>query len=127
MGFPGAGCYVLSLQRAIMTSMSGLFKILTHLYIFRSVQLAIALGRGWSKFTGEPPTAHKKSLANQAALFIVAPIAVFVHERAHAPNFTTASSGVRLCGAPRILHGTRAVMRRSKLFSWRSGAVIWSR
>lgn len=66
-----------------MTSMSGLFNILALLYIFRTVQLAITLGREWSKFTGEPLTAHKKSLANQAAFFIVVPIAVFVHELAH--------------------------------------------
>ncbi len=67
-----------------MSSIFSLFNILAILYIFRTAQLSITLWREWPEFQSEPLTAHKKSLANQASFFIAVPIAVFVHEAAHA-------------------------------------------
>ncbi|MFN2136472.1 MAG: M50 family metallopeptidase [Candidatus Promineifilaceae bacterium] len=61
-----------------------LFNILALLYIFRSVQLVITIAREWSSFTSEPLTPRSKSLADQASFFVAVPIAVFVHELAHA-------------------------------------------
>ncbi len=67
-----------------MASMFSLFNILALLYIFRSAQLSITIWREWSQIKSEPLTPHKKSLANQASFFIAVPIAVLVHESAHA-------------------------------------------
>ena len=67
-----------------MPSIFSLFNILALLYVFRTAQLSIAIGREWSDLKSEPLTPHKKSLANQASFFIAVPIAVFVHEASHA-------------------------------------------
>ena len=67
-----------------MSSIYGLFDILTILYLFRTVQLSFTIWRERSNFKSEPLTPHKKSLANQASFFIAVPISVFVHEAAHA-------------------------------------------
>ena len=67
-----------------MSSIFSLFNILAILYIIRSAQLGITIWREWPDLKSEPLTPHKKSLANQASFFIVIPIAVFVHEAAHA-------------------------------------------
>lgn len=67
-----------------MSSIFSLFNILAILYLFRAAQLSITIWREWSQLLSEPLTPHKKSLANQASFFIAVPIAVFVHEAAHA-------------------------------------------
>lgn len=67
-----------------MASMFSLFNILALLYIFRSAQLSITIWREWPQIKSEPLTPHKKSLANQASFFIAVPMAVLVHESAHA-------------------------------------------
>jgi tetratricopeptide (TPR) repeat protein len=67
-----------------MSSVFSLFNILALLYIFRSVQLSFVIWREWPELKSEPLTPHKKSLANQASFFIAVPIAVLVHEAAHA-------------------------------------------
>lgn len=67
-----------------MSSIFSLFNILAILYIFRTAQLSIIIWREWPDLKSEPLTPHKKSLANQASFFIAVPIAVFVHEAAHA-------------------------------------------
>ncbi len=67
-----------------MSSIFSLFNILAILYIFRTAQLSITIWREWPDFKSEPLTPHKKSLANQASFFIAVPIAVFIHEAAHA-------------------------------------------
>ena len=67
-----------------MPSIFSLFNILALLYVFRTAQLSITIGREWADLKSEPLTPHKKSLANQASFFIAVPIAVFVHEASHA-------------------------------------------
>ena len=67
-----------------MSSIFSLFNILAILYIFRTAQLSITIWRELTQIKSEPLTPHKKSLANQASFFIAVPIAVLVHEAAHA-------------------------------------------
>ncbi len=67
-----------------MSSIFSLFNILALVYIFRTAQISITVFREWKQIKSEPLTPHKKSLANQASFFIAVPIAVFVHEAAHA-------------------------------------------
>lgn len=67
-----------------MSLLTGLFNLLSLLYVFRSVQLAVNIGRNWTAVRQPPLTAQKKHLAEQAAFFIAVPPAVFIHELFHA-------------------------------------------
>lgn len=67
-----------------MSLLMGLFNLFSLLYVFRSVQLAVNIGRNWTAVRQPPLTAQKKNLAEQAAFFIAVPPAVFVHELFHA-------------------------------------------
>jgi len=67
-----------------MFTITSLFNIFAFLYVLRSVQLLVVIGRQWSSLRVEPLTAAKKQLAEQASFFIAVPIAVFFHELGHA-------------------------------------------
>lgn len=67
-----------------MFTISNLFNIFAILYLLRSVQLVVVIGRQWSEVRTEPLTAVKKHLADQASFFIAVPVAVFFHELGHA-------------------------------------------
>lgn len=67
-----------------MSFIAGFSNILALLYIFRSAQLTLQIGRSWTEFRQEPLTRAKQNLAEQAAFFISVPISVFVHETFHA-------------------------------------------
>lgn len=67
-----------------MSFISGFSNILSLLYLFRSVQLVVQIGRNWAAVRQEPLTREKQRLAEQAAFFISVPVAVFVHELFHA-------------------------------------------
>jgi tetratricopeptide (TPR) repeat protein len=64
--------------------MTGLFNIISILYVFRSAQLLVMIWREWSEVIQEPLTQRKKYLAEQASFFIAVPIGVFFHELGHA-------------------------------------------
>ena len=68
----------------LMTLLTGLFNLLSLLYLGRSVMLAVRLGRDWSSIRQDPLTIPKKRLAEQAAFFLGVPPSVLVHELAHA-------------------------------------------
>ena len=68
----------------IMSAIFSLFNILALLYIFRSVQLGAVIWRRRDNLRQEPLTPEKKRLGDQAAFFIAVPLAVFLHEGAHA-------------------------------------------
>lgn len=63
---------------------STLFNLITILYIFRSVQLSLAIWREWGDIRVEPLTQRKKYLAEQASFYIAVPVGVFFHELGHA-------------------------------------------
>lgn len=67
-----------------MSLISGLFNVLSLLYIFRAAQLTFQIGRNWAEVRQEPLTRAKQRLAEQAAFFISVPISVLVHELGHA-------------------------------------------
>ena len=67
-----------------MSNIFGLFNIFSLIYIFRSLQLSVTIGREWSLLVQEPLTRHKKSIAEQASFFIAVPLGVFWHEFGHA-------------------------------------------
>ncbi|MBK8985438.1 MAG: M50 family metallopeptidase [Chloroflexi bacterium] len=67
-----------------MFTITSLFDIFAFLYVLRSAQLLVTLGRQWSTFRAGPLTAAKKGLAEQSAFFIAVPLSVFFHELAHA-------------------------------------------
>lgn len=67
-----------------MSNIFGLFNIFSLIYIFRSLQLSVTIGREWSSVLQEPLTHRKKSLAEQASFFIAVPLGVFLHEFGHA-------------------------------------------
>ena len=67
-----------------MFTITSLFNIFALLYVIRSVQLLVVIGRQWTTFRAEPLTNAKKQLAEQASFFIAVPIAVFFHELGHA-------------------------------------------
>ncbi len=67
-----------------MFTITDLFNVFAFLYVLRSVQLLLVIGRQWTSLRAEPLTAAKKHLAEQASFFIAVPIAVFFHELGHA-------------------------------------------
>ena len=67
-----------------MSNILGLFNIFSLIYIFRSLQLSVTIGREWSSMMQEPLTRRKKHFADQAAFFIAVPVGVFLHELGHA-------------------------------------------
>ena len=67
-----------------MSLLMGLFNLFALIYVFRSVQLAVNIGRNWTAVRQPPLTPHKKQLAEQAAFFIAVPPAVLIHELFHA-------------------------------------------
>lgn len=67
-----------------MSLLTGLFNLFALVYVFRSVQLAVNIGRDWTAVRQPPLTPQKKHLAEQASFFIVVPVAVLIHEFCHA-------------------------------------------
>jgi tetratricopeptide (TPR) repeat protein len=67
-----------------VSNIFGLFNIFSLIYIFRSLQLSLTIGREWSSVMQEPLTRRKKHFAEQASFFIAVPVGVFFHELAHA-------------------------------------------
>lgn len=67
-----------------MSNILGLFNIFSLIYIFRSLQLTVTIGREWSLMMQDPLSRRKKSLVEQASFFIAVPIGVFLHEFGHA-------------------------------------------
>lgn len=67
-----------------MAAITGIFNILSLLYIGRGLQLTAVIWRQWSELTRFPLTSHKKKLADRAAFFIAVPVGVLVHELGHA-------------------------------------------
>lgn len=67
-----------------MSNILGLFNIFSLIYIFRSLQLSVTIGREWSSVMQEPLTRRKKYFAEQASFFIAVPLGVFLHEFGHA-------------------------------------------
>jgi hypothetical protein len=61
-----------------------LFTLLSVLYIFRSVQIGLVIWRSWPQLKSKSFPPQQKSLAGQASFFIAVPIAVLIHEGAHA-------------------------------------------
>jgi hypothetical protein len=66
-----------------MSTLFGLFDILTIIYLFRSVQLGLRIWREWAQLKIEPLTLAKKQLAEQSSYFIAVPIGVLAHEIGH--------------------------------------------
>ncbi|MCB9419061.1 MAG: M50 family metallopeptidase [Ardenticatenaceae bacterium] len=66
-----------------MSNILGLFNIFSLIYIFRSLQLSVTIGREWSSVMQEPLTRRKKYFAEQASFFIAVPLGVFLHEFGH--------------------------------------------
>ena len=60
------------------------FTLLSVLYIFRSVQIGLVIWRSWPQLKDESFPPPQKRLADQASFFIAVPIAVLIHEGAHA-------------------------------------------
>jgi len=67
-----------------MSDFSGLFSIISLLYLFRSVQLVGTIWRERQQIKHPLLTRRKKWLADQASFFISVPISVFIHESGHA-------------------------------------------
>ncbi len=67
-----------------MGLLGNLSNILALLYLFRSVQLVVQIGRNWAQVRQDPLTREKQRLAEQAAFFISVPPSVLVHELFHA-------------------------------------------
>ncbi|MEJ2746584.1 MAG: M50 family metallopeptidase [Anaerolineae bacterium] len=67
-----------------MSNILGLFDIFSLIYVFRSLQLSVTIGREWSSVMQEPLTRRKKYFAEQASFFIAVPIGVLIHEFGHA-------------------------------------------
>ncbi len=60
------------------------FTAISIFYAFRSVQIAVIVGRNWANLRGQSFTPQSKSLASQASFFLAVPIGVFIHELGHA-------------------------------------------
>jgi tetratricopeptide (TPR) repeat protein len=67
-----------------MAAITGIFNILSLLYIGRSIQLSAVIWREWADLTRFPLTPHKEKLADRAAFFIAVPVGVLIHELGHA-------------------------------------------
>lgn len=67
-----------------MAGIFGLFDLLALLYVFRSIQLAVAIWRERQLIKHPLLTRRNKHLAEQASFFIAVPVGVLVHELGHA-------------------------------------------
>lgn len=67
-----------------MFTITSLFDVFALLYVLRSAQLVVVIGRQWRALIAQPLTPAKKQLAEQAAFFVAVPVAVLFHEAAHA-------------------------------------------
>jgi tetratricopeptide (TPR) repeat protein len=65
-------------------ALTGLFNILSLLYIFRSLQLGATVWRERATLRQDPLTRRKKQLAEQASFFLAVPVGVLLHELGHA-------------------------------------------
>ncbi len=67
-----------------MSGIFGLFNLFALLFIFRGSQVVLRIIREWKPLKQEPLSPAKKSLANQATVFLTIPPSIIVHEFFHA-------------------------------------------